>query len=78
MEWRPGGTAGGGAWILTLHGKNAQVRLQDNHLNALDDLYVAKVASPSTWEDFDSPGELRPDAFWKLVALIGGSAASAL
>jgi len=69
MNWLPGGGHGGGTWELTLHGRSRKVRVRDNRVNDLDDLYESKVANPKTWDDYETPAPLRPDAFWRLVGL---------
>jgi hypothetical protein len=71
MEWRPGGALpGGGAWEIRLHGRTRRVRVgADGSINDLDRLYVPEVPDPRTSADFGHPGELRDDAFWRLVDL---------
>lgn len=68
MAFKPAGQ--GGDWELRLHGRAATVSSRDNAVNALDALYVAKVAAPRTWEDFEPDAPLVADAFWQLVALM--------
>ncbi len=68
MDWRPGGDGGGGTWEIDLHGKVARIPCHDQRINALDGLYVPKVAEPSTWEDYEQ--QLIPGAFWRLVDLV--------
>jgi len=68
MTYRPGGGPGG-VWELGLRGRHTVVSVRDNRVNALDRLYVAKVADPVTWNDYSENSELASDAFWKLVAL---------
>jgi hypothetical protein len=65
MTWTPGGGPGG-IWKLTLRGRSAEVPVRDHSVNDLDRLYLPLVDKPSTWDHF---GALRPDAFWRLVAL---------
>lgn len=68
MNWKPGGGPGG-AWVLELHGKTVVVPCRNNHVNALDRLYVASVPDPQTWDDYPKPGRLLPGAFWLLIDL---------
>jgi hypothetical protein len=67
MTWHPGGSQGGGTWILTLHGRQARVPIHNRFLNQLDDHCVPKTPNPKTSDDYKN--ELRDDAFWRLVAL---------
>jgi hypothetical protein len=71
MEWSPGGSPGGGAWVLELHGREHRVPVRGGGINDLDALYVPEVDDPKTSEDFGSPGTLREDVFWRLVGLFG-------
>ena len=70
MEYLPGGGPGG-AWEIKLHGKAARVEVRDNRTNDLDRLYVANVAHPKTWDDYDKNAGLVDEVFWKLVCLVG-------
>lgn len=69
MSFVPGGSGGGGKWILLLRGKEREVPVHDQKVNALDQLYVPKVEEPLTWSDYDSDAPLVEDAFWRLVDL---------
>ncbi len=69
MTWVSGGASGGGSWHLSLYGKTLKVRVPNNQVNTLDRLYEARVAEPKTWEDYDEPAPLTPDAFWRLVTI---------
>lgn len=73
MKWRPGGGPGG-AWELNLRGKTIKVPVRDNWINDLDRLYVSQVENPRTSLDYESPGTLVDDAFWRLVGLFPGKA----
>ena len=66
MTWKPGGSLGGGSWNLTLHGRTFSVEARDNSPNLLDWLHVPTVTRPTTWGQF---GDLKEDAFWRLIAL---------
>ena len=69
MKWLPGGAQGGGAWELTLQGRTAKIQVRDNQVNDLDRLCISNKDNPTTWNDYDTPAPLQPDAFWRLVAL---------
>jgi hypothetical protein len=69
MVWQPGGVNGGGDWELTLHGKKRRVPVRNNEVNALDELCIAKTRTPHSWNDYDTPAPLKPDAFWRLITL---------
>ena len=68
MIYQPGGGPGG-VWILSLYGRTTQVEARNHTVNRLDVLYIPNVPEPKTWDDYDSPGKLAPNAFWKLVAM---------
>jgi hypothetical protein len=68
MKYQPGGGPGG-VWILNLHGRTTQVEVRNHTVNQLDMLYIPNVPEPKTWDDYDLPGKLAPEAFWKLVAM---------
>ena len=67
MTFAPMGA--GGDWVLSLHGRTATVPCRDQNVNALDRLYIAKVATPETWADYDASAPLVGDAFWRLVEI---------
>ncbi len=52
MEFHPGGTGGGGDWVINLRGKTTRIRCTE--LNPLDTLYRPKEPSksPETWDDY--------------------------
>lgn len=68
MTWRPMGS--GGDWVLDLYGKTAVVACRDQSVNPLDHFYVAKIATPRTWADYEPDAPLLEGAFWKLVDLV--------
>lgn len=68
MAYRFGG-GHSGVWELNLWGRTARVEVHDNRINDLDRLYIAKVDSPRTWEDYDHGAPLAEGAFWGLVRL---------
>jgi hypothetical protein len=72
MIYRPGGGPGG-VWVLDLWGRTIKVEVRDNRVNCLDQLYIAKVKNPKTWEDYDPEAQLVEDVRWKLVALFSSS-----
>src|SRR5262245_51594914 len=71
MVFEPGGGPGG-VWTISLHGVTKRVKCRDRSVNDLDMLYIARadVPVPRTWDDYEHPYQLQPDAFWKLIDLL--------
>ena len=69
MEPHPGGYGGGVVWHLELHGKHCEIECRSHTVTALDQFYVPNKPAPQTWNDYDKPDRLKPDGFWRMVAL---------
>ncbi len=70
MAFHAGGTGGGGTWTIELWGRTSRsIEVRDDKVNELDQLYIPKVEPPTTWQDYDSPGKLVDDVFWKVIKL---------
>ncbi len=57
-------------WTIELGGRTYHFQASRTRLNEIDLLYVPSKESPQTWDDYEKPFQLKPDALDRLLKLV--------